>query len=89
MQRTLNTATQHQSVPARPRNLGELNGLLGAAGLGPVSAAELAALREGRCPDDLARAATQARTNPNARAYLDRAIAEVRGGMPGRRKRRR
>lgn len=76
----MSTATEHQFAPGRPRNLGEFNALLAGAGLGPVSAAELAALRELRSPDDLARAAMQAHANPNARAYLDKAIAEAGGG---------
>ena len=81
----LNAATQHQPSPsppsssARPRNLGEFNALLIAAGVNRISAEELGALRERRNPDDLARAAMQAHANPNARAYLDKAIAEVRG----------
>ena len=81
----MNAATQHQPSPpqpslARPRNLSEFNTLLMAAGVNRVSPEELTALRERRNPDDLARAAVQARTNPNARAYLDKVIAEARGG---------
>lgn len=74
----MNAAVQHQLSPARPRTLGEFNALLDTSGLSRVSPAEMEALRKRHRADDLARAAMQARTNPNARAYLEKALAGVR-----------